>query len=336
MYLMDHLIETSHEVRRRHGRHGIDHPILGVYPDMEDRLKGCPRFLFDNDAIHTAVELTLGRPKVLREIMSHIRIPYPKMWIEWDESGREKLRQTFGNDDDPIETAQRPLPTKIGFLLECDQEGRKGQVTWAWTNTHITDHDPPNVAPISAFFDLDGFYPQDKAREQGFLKANLASIWKDNKIQQKALISIWETSQHRPSEWGVKYIISAGNKLTDWQIANFYADVYGEYIMVWAVMILLTSSRKILNYEKIDNAKWNKARTKQGKSPRLDHTKITLHINQEAHIHQQGMPLGYTRKSPRIHMVQSYPNHRGDKYWVVQPFSRGSGEVISRHIKVKI
>jgi hypothetical protein len=330
MYLMDHIIEIAHEVRKRKA---TNHPVMGCYPDLEDKLLGCPRFLFDDNSIHTAVEITLGRPKVLREIMQHIRIPYRRMWIEWPESGRQKLRETFGTADDPIESFHRPLPTRIGFLLESDETGRKGSATWAWTNTHITDNDPPNVCPISPYFDLDGYFKQSQVREQNFLKANLARIWLGNQIQERALVSIWETAQHAPNEWGFKYLKYA--KSDSWQINNFYADVYGEYIMIWAIMILITSSRKILNYETVDNTKWNKVRTKQGKAPRLDHTKTTLYINKEVQIHQKGVPLGFIRKSPRVHMVQSYPNHRGDKHWVVQPFSRGKGEVISRHIKVK-
>jgi hypothetical protein len=332
MYLMDRIVETSHEVRKRNS---VDHPLMGVFPYLEDRLKGCPRFLFNNDSINTAVELTLGRPKVLREIMSFIRIPYPVMWIEWHESGRAKLRETFNTDDDPIESPSRPLPTRIGFLLECDETGRKGMATWAWTNTHLTDHDPPNIAPISPFFDLDGYFKQDQTREKNFLKANLGAMWKDNAVQEKALLSIWETAQHAPNEWGSKFIRHAKYDKHGNLINNFYADIYGEYIMIWSIMILLTSSRTILNYEKIDNTKWNKARVKQGKAPRLDHTMTTLHISEEVRMHQKGTPLGFTRKSPRIHMVQSYPSHRGNKHWVVMPYWRGKGEIISRHVKVK-
>jgi hypothetical protein len=331
MYLMDHIIEIAHEVRNRNA---INHPVMGIYPVMEDKLKGCPRFLFDENSIHTAVELTLGRPKVLREIMEHIRIPYPRMWVEWPESGRKKLRDTFSKDGDQIDTPLRPLPTKLGFLLECDEKGRKGTATWAWTNTHITKNDPPNIAVINPYFDLDACYKQGFEREFNFLQANLANIWRDNPIQQKALLSIWETAQHVPSEWGLKYLTNL--KIDKYQLNHFYADVYGEYIMIWAIMILLTSSRKILDYVKVDMSKLNKIREKKKEAPRLDHTIVSLHISKEMHIHQKGVPLGFTRKSPRVHMVSSYPNHRGDKHWVVQPFSRGKGEVISRHVHVKL
>lgn len=335
MYLMDSIIETASEV---HKRKMYKHPVLSIFPTMESKLNGCPRYLFDEAAIHTAVELTLGRPKVLKEAMDHLRIPYSKIWIEWPESGRKKLRETFGPNEAGTDDPRRPLPNRLGFLLESDETGRKGMATWVWNNNVIKDYNAPNIAPISPFFDLDAEYPQDNYIVRNFLAANLAQLWIDKPIQLEALQKIWRTSQHGPSDWGYEFLNNElGSYLygKDQRISHFYADVYGEYIMIWAVMMLLTSSKKIVEYEKIDNTKWNKARAKQGKAPKLDHTVVTMYVGSETVIHQQGMPLGYTRKSPRIHMVSSYLNRRGDKHWIVQPFWRGKGEIISRHVKVK-
>lgn len=336
MYLMDHIVETVHQAKKRKL---MQHPVVRIFPELEEKLKGCPRFLFDENAIRTAVELTLGRPKVLREAMAHLTIPYTKLWVEWPESGREKLRQTFSIDS--YEYPERPLPTRLGFLLETDESGRKGQVTWVWSNHFIKKGEPPNVGPISAFFDLDFNYSKlvSPSFVKSFLDANLAHIWKDNKIQLEALLSIWDTSYHQPSEWGQKFLkipvpgSPYGND--DQRVANFYADVYGEYIMVWSCLLLLTSSKKIVNLEEVDMSPLNKIRKRMDKPQKLDHTIVSMYINEETRMHQQGMPLGYTRKSPRIHMVGSYLNRRGDKHWVVQPFWRGEGEVISRHVKVK-
>src|ERR1700733_5544390 len=105
MYLMDSIIYNSHEVKAR----GQDkNYLMGIFPILERKLEGCPRFLFDNNSIHTAVELTLGRPKVLREAMQHLTIPYSKLWVEWPEAGRQKLRETFNT---AVEEPGRPLPT---------------------------------------------------------------------------------------------------------------------------------------------------------------------------------------------------------------------------------
>jgi hypothetical protein len=328
MYLMDSIVNIAHQVRQRKGE---DHPVVSIFIELENKLQGCPRFLFDDNAIHTAVELTLGRPKVLREAMEHLTIPYTKLWVEWKESGRQKLRETFGGDDDPVNAA-RPLPNRIGFLLETDKKGRSGQVTWGWNNNFIKDDDPPNICPISAFFDLDGNYDQVDSNVN-FLKANLARMWNGNSIQTEALLSIWRTSLHKPSEYGHKYL--SYFRHTSYEVNNFYADIYGEYIMIWSCLMLLTSSKKILDYEEVNLSKLNKARVKKGEAPKLDYTRASLYINKEVYIHQKGVPLGFDRKSPRIHMVSSYLGRRGNKHWIVQPYWRGKGEMISRHIHVK-
>jgi hypothetical protein len=332
MLLMDSIIYNAHMVRKTKS---MDNYLLGIFPILERKLKGCPRFLFDHSSIHTAVELTLGRPKVLREAMEHLIIPYSKLWVEWPEAGRQKLRDTFNTS---VEEPGRPLPTRLGFLLEADETGRKGEVTWAWSNRIIDEEgEPPNVCPISPYFDLDSNFKQSDFHTMGFLDANLANQWKHNPIQLNALMSIWNTAHHRPSDWGNTYLAQSLNFgfSTKQSIANFYADVYGEYIMVWSVLMLLTSSKKILDLKPIDHVKLNVARHKKGRSLLLDHTVVSLHINKEIYIHQKGMPLGHNRKSPRIHMVSSYLARRGDKHWIVQPYWRGSGEVISRHVHVK-
>jgi hypothetical protein len=331
---MDNITAYSHAVREQNK---INHPVLKIFPFLEDKFQGCPKFLFDENSIHTAVELTLGRPKVLRDIMNYIRIPYPKIWIEWPEAGRQKLRDTLAPNEKY--NPSRPLPTKIGFLIEADEAGRKGIVTWVWTNLSLGEDDPPNVCPISQFFDLDKKFPQDPRHFNNFLQANLASIWKEKPIQVEALKDIWRTSVHKPSDWGAGYINFYGTKPgynDQFMLDNLYADVYGEYIMVWSVMILLTSSKKILDLKEIDYGKLNVARQIKGKSPLANHTRCTLYINRERKIMQPTGPLGYTRKSPRIHLVSSFPVTRGNKHWVVQPYWRGKGEVISRHIHVKI
>jgi hypothetical protein len=338
MYLMDSIIEISHEIKQRIFEYPNSDAILGIFPVLEQKLKGCPRFLFDENAIHTAVELTLGRPKVLREAMAHLTIPYPKMWIEWPESGREKLRQTLTVDS--IEMPNRPLPKRLGFLIETEN-GRSGVVTWAWDNHNIGKDVAPNICPISAFFNLDSnFGESSKSYISSFLDANLARIWKDNPIQLNSLMSIWNTSVHKPSDWGEKFLATASiypfqSKVE--RIDNFYADVYGEYIMVWSCLMLLTSSKKIVDFNQIDMSKLNKARKSVNKAPKLDHTIVSIHIGEGTQtINQQGTPLGFARKSPRVHLVCSYLARRGNKHWVVQPYWRGSGEIISRHVKVKI
>ena len=156
-------------------------------------------------------------------------------------------------------------------------------------------------------------------------------------MQTEALFDIWRTAEHRPSEWGYEYIttIAGQGASVEHAIANMWADVYGEYVIIWAVLLILTSSRKIVEYKDIDRSRINKIRTKKRKAPLFDHTEVTMYVGEHHTEGQRRQPLGFKRKSPRIHVVSSYLNRRGDKHWVVAPFMRGSGDSIHRHIKVR-
>jgi hypothetical protein len=324
MYLMDTIGHAAQLMRP------ISDPVVGVFADLAKRLEGAPRFLFDDAATRTAVELNLGRPKVLREAMAHIRIPYPKLWVEWDDAARQKLREKF---DEPLSYAElRPMPGRVGFLLEADPSGRRGHATWLWTTPQSGTTDIASVGAIEPFFDLDRRFALPPARVEGLLKGNLAREWLDNPVQLEALFDIWRTAEHRPSQWG-KHYLALFDQL---QEALSYADVVGEYMMIWAALLLLTASRPVVDLVSIDLGRLNRRRVKQGKRPLLDYTQVSLHLDSPETQYNPVLrgPL-YGRKSPRVHLVSSYLARRGDKHWVVQPYWRGQGETISRHVAVK-
>src|SRR6476619_5253174 len=88
----------------------------------------------------------------------------------------------------------------------------------------------------------------------------------------QALLDIGRTVEHLPSAWGMQYLSSLGGTREDLQIRleHSYADVFGEYIMIWAVLMLLTSSRKAVDYQPVDRSKLNRARVKRRQVPLFD------------------------------------------------------------------
>ena len=337
MYLMDSIAAVSELVRRRQirtedheGRNVLD-PALTIFPVLSDKLKGAPRFILDRDAIQAVVELSLGRPRIIAEALAHLRAPLPTMWVEWEEVHRSRLRDSIGDDPDPL----RPIPVRLGFLLETDEGGRTGVATWVWESPMEGPIKVPNVAPIGAYFDFDATYEHPPERVQSFLTGNLAELWGDNPVQLQGLLDIWSKVDHRPSRWGGRYFEAAGG-MTDERLALAFSDVYGEWIGIVSVLLLLTASRKSVDYRPVNRAKLNKHRARRREVPLLDHTEVVMHLNRNhASGRQMPLPLGHTRKSPRVHMVSRYLARRGDKHWLVEPYIRGSGETIHRVVKVK-
>jgi hypothetical protein len=333
---MDSIAETAALIPA--GRQG-DHDVLRIFPDIATRLRGTPRFLLDRHATHAACELTIGRPKVTLEALKHCRIPYPKLWVEWDEADRQEFRCRFPDGD--VVRPDRPIPLRLGFLLESD-DGRKGEITWLWLGPAMpglpAELNFPNVGAVSAYFDLDRRIKQSSDKIAGLGFNNIAGLWRDNPVQTEALFSIWETAEQRPNPWGIDFLLSrSGSNMSLFRryLDDCYADTYGEYLMAWSVILLLTASRKILDYTAVDLSKLNKTRAKRREVPKFDHTRVTLHLDATVQSRQIRAPLDYTRKSPRVHLVGRYLSRRGDKHWIVEPYWRGQGETISRHVNVR-
>lgn len=336
MLLIDNLTQADLALSRVIGRVNIDRsdPIAAPYRDITRRLQGIPRYILDDNAIHAAVELTLGRPKVLVEALAHCRVPYPALWVEWREGARAKLHDNlrkFGIEEVP----GRPMPDRLGFLIESTTGGRAGRITWAWATGDL----PPNIAAIDAYFDLDGHFEQPPGIQESFNTNNLMRQWADNPVQLAAINQLWTTAEHRPSTLGMNWLIAGARgsrERFDYLLGGSIADVYGEYITAWAVMLLLTADRKPVSYRPVDRAKLNKARAKKGEHPLLDHTEVVLRISPKAPSTPiPHAPLEHGRKSPRLHIVSRYLAHRNGKYWLVEPHLRGKGERLTRYVHVK-
>lgn len=324
--LMDDIAATAAAVASARIRGGEGAPALGIFTDLERRMRLCPRFLLDEHVVRSAIELSLGRPTVFREAMRHIRLPYERLWVEWEEKHRERLRQDFLDyTPDPL----KPVPERIGFLIEGS--GRKGNITWAWQNPPLRGiPNPPNVSPFDVQFDLDTSIPQEFGLLEGLQNATLGQLWKDNPVQLEALFDIWRTSRHVPSVWGRQW-------LDRWGKGNerfFLSDIYGELVGVYAILLLLTASRPTVEYKQISQAKINKARARKRAALLFDHTEVSMCLSHRVVAQRQGQPLGRARKSPRIHVVSSYLARRGDKHWITNSYVRGSGDAVERHIKV--
>lgn len=334
MYLMDTIRQLAGIVAARR----VKDPVLVGYADLADRLVGAPRFLLDPAATRTIVELNLGRPKVTLEAMAHIRVPYSRLWVEWDDADRQRLREKF---DEPLSFAElRPMPGRVGFLLETEAGGRAGTATWAWTNGRnhegqqkIDGVAVPNIGAVQPYFDLDRRFELSADRVEGLRKGNLAKLWHDNPVQLGALFDIWRTSIHAPSAWGEQYFEVLGN--ASLPIALSYADVVGEYIMIWATMLLLTASRPVVDLDAVDLSRLNKRRQKRGDVPLLDHTRVSMRLTPMEHRPIIRGALGFARKSPRVHLVSRYLARRGDRHWIVEPYWRGTGDTIARQVNVR-
>jgi len=331
-YLMDALANMATSVAL--SNYTKDKGVLDIYPNLIKRMEYAPRFLMSATAMQASIELSLGRPKVLMEALEHCQVPYREMWIEWQEDHRTKLQEVVSTFV-PLTEPGRPMPQRLGFLIETEQGGRKGVITWVWTSRGVSldKVDIPHVSPVVAYFDLDAKNDNDTFNTT----LTIRHLWDGNPVQQQALFDIWRTATHAPSEWGWRFLqdICQTKEQVTHRLSEFFRDVYGEYITAWTILLLLTASRQTVDYSKVDRRKLNKARAKRRQPPLWDYTEVTMHVTEPPAAGASRAPLGYARKSPRVHMVSRYLARRGDKHWIVEPYVRGHGDRVERHVHVR-
>lgn len=320
MLLMDMVTLAAHRAREADI---ANDPTLRLYCRLAEKLNPAhgpipPRYVLDKNATMIATELSLGRPKVLNDIVHRTIVPYSQMWVEWEDSARKILRERFRQHE--MLDIIRPYPARMGFFIETDPKNlRRGKVTWAWS-AKDNAVDLPNVSPVTAHFDLDADLGLDPQLRQHPL--TIAEPWRDNPEQYTALHKIWHTVRHHFEEQAYPFA------LTQFDRDLIYADVVGEYLMVFLVLLLLTSARKAVELRPVDLSRLNKARAKAKKTALLNHHIVHLYYgdrNQKSTPVMARGPLGYSRKSPRVHLVSSYPAVRAGKPTIVMGHPRGYG-----------
>lgn len=334
-YLMDDIAKAAIQIVGPNR----SHPILSVFPELNEDIAASPRFLLTEQTIMAATEIAMSRPKVILDSLEHCRVPFDSMWVEWPDKQRCKhLSEALGSY---LETPDRPVPPRLGFYLTADKGGRSGRLTWVWSSPeHVRSIEMDgfaNVGCIYVQFNFDERIPQPEFIQASMVTNQLFEYWKDNPVQQQALYRIWETSRHVPSKWGERYldwVEKRGDTDMTAFLGNCYADVYGEYITFITVILLLTASRRAVEYKPVDRSKINKVRTAKKEAPLFDHNEVVMHVVRPKEGVHRG-PLSFTRKSPRIHLVSRYLARRGDKHWIVEPYFRGDGAYKPRTVHVK-
>jgi hypothetical protein len=98
---------------------------------------------------------------------------------------------------------------------------------------------------------------------------------------------------------------------------------------------VLLNSRTVLNERPSDLDRLNRARSKRGRRPLLDHVEVSLRLGSR-YAQSQGRDAA-NRRSPRLHVVRGHPVQRAGKTFWRSTHVRGEGEQLvgSRTVTVR-
>jgi len=147
MRLSDHIIAGC----------GTTTDIGGIFTKTAAAIRQAQRFELTDDVALAAYNLTKSKPTSLLKAMPLCRAPFRKIWLEW----RGGLTSTMIRPENKRDREFAPDPVKQGVLIETDQTGQRGTMTFAWVHKEKPDrfgeelYTPVNVAPLGALFNWD-------------------------------------------------------------------------------------------------------------------------------------------------------------------------------------
>jgi hypothetical protein len=146
---------------------GSESDVRGIFTSVANALLYAERFELSDDVALAAYNLTKSKPTTLLSALPLCRAPFRKMWLEW----RGGITTAAGmiRTENKRDEAFAPEPIRQGCLIETDETGQRGTMTFAWVHKERIHarYSPVNIAPLGTIFDWseDGNVYDDAARE---------------------------------------------------------------------------------------------------------------------------------------------------------------------------
>ncbi len=276
----------------------------------------CPlRYVLHDDVTETCTELAFEDSTILGTSAELLRVPAPKMWIEFVGSARHKAFSDLGRLSN---SADSSCHQRVGLLVTGDERGRRGYIDVCWENL---DGLSPDVAPFIIEYDFDDPSFSDVAKIAS--RDHIGVAIGDH----PALHAFFRHVRFawRP-EWRRFYLEKAADDTQYRMLSRQALFPLLEDVPFFGMFCLLLMSRNALQQQATDRRRLNKARNRRGKPVLLDHVKLTMNLGTPASGNNE-LSSAELWASPRLHFVRGHLVRRGDAVFWRTSHLRGKREI---------
>ena len=340
MILADHILAAR----------GTPLDIHGTITSFAASLETAERFVLSDDIGMAGYQLIQSKPASLLDAMPLCRLPYPSMWFEWGGTCADLAGwNQFPTCEPPgHRDFARPIPWRMGCLVEGEDNGQRGQMTWAWMHKASG----VNVCGLGVNFDWskDGDVIADARRALGspptdtvaelFMRRWLGELPDAGLDEVMRLHKGWGKIANDPKQREAvrgllrherSWFSTHAHALVSFALDNmpedflklvtaWEGDICGEAPFVAAVVLML-NSRNAVDREPADLGKLNRARRRRGRVEFLPHTVTRLHLSHARMRNAEAS--GMTREAMRQHIVRGHFKIRKTGVYWWTPFLRG-------------
>ena len=273
-----------------------DKRLLRSYDGIEvsfRKITLAQKFILTKD-FTVAVDGLVDNLPELRKIIPYCRLPFPRMWVEWQQDDRPHWDQTNPNASArPIDKSRhQSAPARVAFLLE--------------------QYDDPTKWTAHLFWSLKELPEGGETPYNGSLAA----------LEMDATKDLDHISKFVHADFGVNFMMSLPKDVQN-RFAEYAYEDWGGEMRFMIAMLGLLNARNVVETETVNKEKHNIKRRKQGKLPLFSHT--LLKIRPEIYAHDAMSMATTQHRDMRLHFVRGHFKHRKSGLFWWSMHARGSG-----------
>jgi hypothetical protein len=295
------------------------HVIVSSPSDFAQTIVQCPqRYVLADDLTRACAELAFADGDRLVGCLDLIRIPAPRLWIEWNDAVHQEVIARCGvvARGDPDACGRR-----VGLLLEASPCGRSAVARTFWS-TRETGENRAVVSPLEIYIHLDERF--EPVAEAGGIFAGAYARLMD--AHNPSVGDLLDRVRFRfDHKWSRYYEAAAADAhARDTVIRSSLAAVAHDVPVLLAFFLLL-NAKGATRPVPVLRGTVNRKRLARDRAPLLDHIEVHASLPPDSPARSEANDeLAGVRRPPRLHHVRGHLVRREDRVFWRTPHLRGN------------
>jgi hypothetical protein len=275
----------------------------------------CPtRYVLSDDLTRLCTALAYSKGTNTLSCADLLHVPAERIWVEWCEAPwlAELTRYGFRSNERSVVTGRR------GAFIHSSPTGRRGLIRAFWASGETDMH--VLASSMEAYFDFDT--PDGEAPPPPDASNRPTISVFDRGVGDADILRRCFRFRYEHT-WAEYYAHGALSPRESDAVAHHALGTIAIAIPVMLAFFLLLATRPGLSRRPLMLERLNRARTRTGKAPLLDHMEVFAPLIPE-YPPSSSTESGIGRRPPRLHHVRGHlVRHGSQLFWRV-PHLRGS------------
>jgi hypothetical protein len=298
--------------------------------DFAQSVVQCPqRYVLADDLTRACAELAFADGDRLVGCLDLIRIPAPRLWIEWNDAVHQEVIARCGvvARGDPDACGRR-----VGLLLEATPCGRAAVARTFWSAREAGE-DCAEVSPLEIHIHLDEKF-EPAAETTGIFAGAYARLMDAHTPSAGDLLD--RVRFRFDHKWSQYYEVAAPDANTRSTVMRNSLAAVAHDVPLLLAFFLLLNAKGATRPVPVLRSTLNRKRLARDRAPLLDHIEVHASLPPESPARNDANDdMARARRPPRLHHVRGHLVRREDRVFWRTPHLRGNalqGVVRSRTV----